>query len=45
MGLNLNATVQGITAMVNSGAVSADRLDGLVDAAVTQFLRGARPSA
>ncbi|MER7171684.1 TetR/AcrR family transcriptional regulator [Streptomyces mesophilus] len=43
LGLILYATVQGITTMVNSGAVGADQLDGLISTAVTQFLRGARP--
>ncbi|MEU7472088.1 TetR/AcrR family transcriptional regulator [Streptomyces sp. NPDC044984] len=43
VGLILYATVQGITAMVNSGAISTEQLDGLVDTAVSQFLRGARP--
>ncbi|MEV0093874.1 TetR/AcrR family transcriptional regulator [Streptomyces sp. NPDC050738] len=43
VGIILYATVQGITSMVNSGMIDATRLDGLVDTAVTQFLRGARP--
>ncbi|MFC8424211.1 TetR/AcrR family transcriptional regulator [Streptomyces sp. NPDC057236] len=43
VGLILYATVQGITAMVNSGAIGEEQLDGLVDTAVSQFLRGARP--
>ncbi|MER5890799.1 TetR/AcrR family transcriptional regulator [Streptomyces sp. NPDC001941] len=42
-GIILYATVQGITTMVNSGAIGAEQLDGLVDTAVAQFLRGARP--
>lgn len=43
VGIILYATVQGITTMVNSGMIGAERLDGLVDTAVSQFLRGARP--
>ncbi len=43
MGLILYATALGITAMVNSGLVGSERLDGLVQDAVSQFLRGAAP--
>lgn len=43
VGLILYATVQGITAMVNNGAIGKEQLGGLVDTAVSQFLRGARP--
>ncbi|MFL9658249.1 TetR/AcrR family transcriptional regulator [Streptomyces sp. PB17] len=43
VGIILYATVQGITTMVNSRMIEAERLDGLVDTAVAQFLRGARP--
>ncbi len=43
VGIILYATVQGITTMVNSRMIDAERLDGLVDTAVAQFLRGARP--
>ncbi|MEU6393965.1 TetR/AcrR family transcriptional regulator [Streptomyces sp. NPDC046939] len=44
IGLILYATVLGITSMLNSGMVEAGRLEKLVDTAVTQFLRGARPA-
>ncbi|WP_328500826.1 WHG domain-containing protein [Streptomyces sp. NBC_00457] len=43
VGIILAATVQGITTMVNSGMIGVERLDGLVNTAVSQFLRGARP--
>ncbi|GAA2265974.1 TetR family transcriptional regulator [Streptomyces ruber] len=43
VGLILYATALGITAMVNSGLVGPERLDGLVQDAVSQFLRGAAP--
>jgi AcrR family transcriptional regulator len=45
VGLILYATALGITSMVNNGMIDADRLDGLAETAVTQFLRGARPPA
>jgi hypothetical protein len=45
VGLILYATALGITAMVNNGMIDAERLDGLAETAVTQFLRGARPPA
>lgn len=41
IGLIIYAAVQGITSMVNDGIIDPERLDGLVDTAVTQFLRGA----
>ncbi|GAA3505000.1 TetR/AcrR family transcriptional regulator [Streptomyces prasinosporus] len=44
IGLVLYATVLGITSMLNSGMIEPGRLEGLVDTAVTQFLRGARPA-
>ncbi|AKG42118.1 transcriptional regulator, TetR family [Streptomyces xiamenensis] len=44
IGLIIYATVLGITSMVNSGMIEPGRLEGLVDTAVTQFLRGARPT-
>ncbi|MCK1795032.1 TetR/AcrR family transcriptional regulator [Streptomyces sp. XM4193] len=43
IGLVIYATVLGITSMYNSGMIEPGRLEGLVDTAVTQFLRGARP--
>jgi AcrR family transcriptional regulator len=45
VGIILYATVQGITTMINSGMIDAERLDRLIDTAVSQFLRGARPAA
>lgn len=39
----LFATLQGITALVNGNIVESHLLDDLVDTAVDQFLRGARP--
>ncbi|MGA5313014.1 TetR/AcrR family transcriptional regulator [Streptomyces pseudogriseolus] len=44
IGLVIYATVLGITSMLNSGMIDPGRLEGLVDTAVTQFLRGARPA-
>ncbi|MFD3920789.1 TetR/AcrR family transcriptional regulator [Streptomyces sp. NPDC058595] len=44
IGLIIYATVLGITSLVNSGMIEPGRLEGLVDTAVTQFLRGARPT-
>ncbi|MFI9613282.1 TetR/AcrR family transcriptional regulator [Streptomyces sp. NPDC052023] len=43
IGIVLFATLQGIASLINSGFVHADLLDGLVETAVEQFLRGARP--
>ncbi|MFE5310491.1 TetR/AcrR family transcriptional regulator [Isoptericola sp. NPDC056578] len=39
----LLATLQGIAALVNGGVVDPRRCDGLVEAAVDQFLHGAGP--
>ncbi|MEV0266813.1 TetR/AcrR family transcriptional regulator [Streptomyces sp. NPDC050617] len=44
VGLIIYATVLGITSMVNSGMIEPGRLEGLVDNAVSQFLRGACPA-
>lgn len=44
VGILLFATMQGIAALVNGGMVSTGLLDGLVDEAVANFLRGARPA-
>ena len=44
IGIILFATVQGIAAMVNGGMIDPQLLDGLVETAVSQFLRGASPS-
>ncbi|MEU1212555.1 TetR/AcrR family transcriptional regulator [Streptomyces sp. NPDC005791] len=44
VGLIIYATVLGITSMVNSGMIEPERLEGLVNTAVSQFLRGARPA-
>ncbi|MGC5562725.1 TetR/AcrR family transcriptional regulator [Streptomyces sp. FR-108] len=44
VGLLIYATVLGITSMVNSGMVEPGRLEALVETAVTQFVRGARPA-
>jgi AcrR family transcriptional regulator len=41
IGLILYATMNGITTLVNSGAVEAERLDDLTVTAVDQFLKGA----
>nr|WP_179661477.1 TetR/AcrR family transcriptional regulator [Nocardioides panzhihuensis] len=41
LGLILYATVNGITMLVNTEMVPAERLDELTDTAVAQFLRGA----
>ncbi len=43
IGIILYATVQGIATMVNGDMIDAERLDGLVETAVEQFLRGASP--
>lgn len=45
IGLVLFATVQGIAALITSGMVTADQLDELLADAMTNFLRGSRPSA
>ena len=43
LGTILYATVQGIVTMVNGNMIDAEKLDDLVETAVEQFLRGARP--
>ena len=43
IGLILYATINGLTTLVNSGLVDAERLDELIDTAVHQFLRGTAP--
>nr|WP_239063042.1 TetR/AcrR family transcriptional regulator [Streptomyces sp. SID13031] len=45
IGIVLFATVQGIATIINGDIVNPDLLDGLVETAVEQFLRGARPLA
>ena len=45
IGIILLATLQGIASLINGDIVKPDLLDGLVDTAVEQFLRGARPLA
>lgn len=42
-GIVLFATLQGIASIINGGIVPAAMLDSLVETAVEQFLRGARP--
>lgn len=42
-GIILFATMQGIVALINGGVVAPELLDGLVETAVEQFLRGAAP--
>ncbi|MFI6231156.1 TetR/AcrR family transcriptional regulator [Micromonospora echinospora] len=44
IGIVLFATVLGITAMVNGGMIGPESLDSIVETAVSQFLRGARPA-
>ncbi|WP_255945103.1 TetR/AcrR family transcriptional regulator [Streptomyces odontomachi] len=44
VGIIIYATVLGITTVINGGMVDPTRLDTLLDTAVTQFLRGARPA-
>ncbi|RSN42505.1 MULTISPECIES: TetR/AcrR family transcriptional regulator [Actinomadura] len=43
IGIVLFATLQGITAIINGNFVPPELAEGLVDTAVDQFLRGARP--
>ncbi|MEV0033964.1 TetR/AcrR family transcriptional regulator [Nocardia sp. NPDC050793] len=43
IGIVLFATLQGIASLINGNIVKPDLLDGLVDAAADQFLRGNRP--
>lgn len=45
IGIVLFATLQGIASIINGNLVKSELLDGLVDTAVEQFLRGARPLA
>ncbi|MET8535083.1 hypothetical protein ABZV67_24960 [Streptomyces sp. NPDC005065] len=45
IGIILCATVQGITTMINSDMIDPGLLDELVEIALEQFLRGARPIA
>lgn len=40
----LLATMQGIATLVNGDMVKPELVDGLVDKAVEQFIRGARPT-
>ncbi|WP_422772384.1 TetR/AcrR family transcriptional regulator [Plantactinospora sp. WMMC1484] len=44
VGVVLFATMQGIATLVNGDMVKPELLDGLVDTAVEQFVRGARPA-
>lgn len=43
IGIVLFATLQGIASIINGNIVKPELLDGLVEVAVEQFLRGARP--
>ena len=43
IGIVLFATLQGIAAIINGRIVRPELLDGLVETAVEQFLRGSRP--
>jgi AcrR family transcriptional regulator len=45
VGLVLFATMQGIAALVTGGMVEEDQRDGLVDDAISHFLRGSRAVA
>jgi len=45
VGLVLFATMQGIAALVTGGMVEEDQRDGLVDDAISHFLRGSRAAA
>lgn len=45
IGIVLFATLHGIATIINGNIVEPDLLDGLVETAVDQFLRGARPLA
>jgi AcrR family transcriptional regulator len=45
VGLVLFATMQGIAALVTGGMVDEGQLDGLVDDAITHFVRGSRAAA
>jgi AcrR family transcriptional regulator len=44
VGIVLFATMQGIATLINGDMVRPDLLDGLVETAVDQFVRGARPA-
>ncbi|MGC4806021.1 TetR/AcrR family transcriptional regulator [Micromonospora sp. DT233] len=44
VGIILFATMQGIATLINGDIVRGDLLDGLVESAVEQFVRGARPA-
>ena len=43
IGIVVLATLQGIASLINGNIVKPDLLDGLVETAAEQFLRGARP--
>ncbi|MBF8188349.1 TetR/AcrR family transcriptional regulator [Nonomuraea sp. K274] len=43
IGIVLFATLQGIASIINGNIVKPELLDGLVETAVEQFVRGARP--
>lgn len=45
IGLVLFASLQGVVSIINGGIVRAELREGLVETAVEQFLRGARPLA
>jgi AcrR family transcriptional regulator len=45
IGIVLFATLQGIATLINGSLVAPELLDDIVDTAVEQFLRGARPPA
>lgn len=44
VGIVLFATLQGIAALINGGLVRPELRDGVVETAVEQFVRGARPA-
>ncbi|ROR73363.1 TetR/AcrR family transcriptional regulator [Bogoriella caseilytica] len=44
IGIVLFATMQGIATLINGDMIRPELLDGLVDAAIAQFLRGAGPA-
>ncbi|MFY1652591.1 TetR/AcrR family transcriptional regulator [Solwaraspora sp. WMMB762] len=43
VGVVLFATLQGIAALINGNLIPAELLDGILETAVDQFIRGARP--
>jgi hypothetical protein len=45
VGMVLFATIQGIAALISSGMIEADQLEGLVADAIARFLRGSRTAA